>query len=58
VAFIYADFGKIFATSPSLHYLDALVQYTTAQISVSAYRQKLKKLTEAAAPPISAEASD
>lgn len=46
VAFIYADFGNSFASSPSLHYLDALVQYTTARISVSAYRQKIKRLTE------------
>jgi hypothetical protein len=46
VAFIYADFGLKPASSPSLHYLDALVQYTTAQISVSAYRQKLKSLLE------------
>jgi hypothetical protein len=48
VAFIYADFGSIPASSPSLHYLDALVQYTTAQISVTAYRQKLKSMLEAA----------
>ena len=44
VAFIHADFGEKPATSPSLHYLEALVQYTTAQISVSAYRQKLKAM--------------
>jgi hypothetical protein len=49
VAFIYADFGLELASSPSLHYLDALLQYTTAQISVSAYRQKLKTMLEAAA---------
>jgi len=47
VAFVYADFGKNPASSPSLYYLDALVQYTTAQISVSAYRQKLKSMLEA-----------
>ena len=47
VAFIYADFGSELASSPSLHYLDALLQYTTAQISVSAYRQKLKSMLEA-----------
>lgn len=46
IAFIYADFGDQLATSPSLHYLDALVQYTTAQISVSAYRQKLKTMLD------------
>lgn len=46
VAFIYADFGSKPASSPSLHYLDALLQYTTAQISVSAYRQKLKVMLE------------
>jgi hypothetical protein len=46
VAFIYADFGSELALSPSLHYLDALLQYTTAQISVSAYRQKLKTMLE------------
>jgi hypothetical protein len=46
VAFIYADFGSKPASSPSLHYLDALVHYTTAQISVSAYRQKLKTMLE------------
>jgi hypothetical protein len=48
VAFIYADFGSKPPPSPSLHYLDALVQYTTAQISVSAYRQKLKSMQETA----------
>jgi hypothetical protein len=48
VAFIYADFGSELALSPSLHYLDALLQYTTAQISVSAYRQKLKTMLEEA----------
>jgi hypothetical protein len=47
-AFIYADFGSKPASSPSLHYLEALVQYTTAQISVSAYRQKLKSMLETA----------
>ena len=47
VAFIYADFGSELAISPSLHYLEALVQYTTAQISVSAYRQKLKSMMDA-----------
>jgi len=46
VAFIYADFGTKPASAPSLHYLDALVHYTTAQISVSAYRQKLKSMLE------------
>jgi hypothetical protein len=46
VAFIYADFGSKPASSPSLHYLDALLQYTTAQISVTAYRQKLISLLE------------
>jgi hypothetical protein len=46
IAFIYADFGTEPASSPSLHYLDALVQYTTAQISVTAYRQKLKFMIE------------
>jgi hypothetical protein len=51
VAFIYADFGPQTASSPSLHYLDALVQYTTAQISVSAYRQKLKSMQESAENP-------
>jgi hypothetical protein len=48
VAFIYADFGSKTALSPSLHYLDALVQFTTAQISVSAYRHKLKSMQESA----------
>lgn len=46
VSFIYADFGTKPALPPSLHYLDALMQYTTAQISVSAYRQKLKSMLE------------
>jgi len=46
VAFIYADYGSNHASTPSIHYLDALLQYTTAQISVSAYRQKLKSLQE------------
>jgi hypothetical protein len=48
VAFIYADFGSNPASSLSLHYLEALLQYTTAQISVSAYRQKLKSLSDSA----------
>lgn len=48
VAFIYADYGTQPASAPSLHYLDALLQYTTAQISVSAYRQKLKSIMESA----------
>lgn len=48
VAFIYADFGSQPASAPSLHYLDALLHYTTAQISVSAYRQKLKSVLDAA----------
>jgi hypothetical protein len=48
VAFVYADFGSEPASSPSLHYLEALLQYTTAQISVSAYRQKLKSMRVAA----------
>ncbi len=47
-AFIYADFGSVSASSPSLYYLEALLQYTTAQISVSAYRQRLKILQDAA----------
>ena len=46
VAFIYADFGSKSASSPSLHHLDALLQYTTAQISISAYRRKLKSLLD------------
>lgn len=46
VAFIYADFGEKPAQFPSLYFLDALVHYTTAQISVSAYRQKLKSMLE------------
>ncbi|NVN90218.1 MAG: DUF4388 domain-containing protein [Desulfuromonadales bacterium] len=46
VAIVYADFGERPAQFPSLHYLDALVHYTTAQISVSAYRQKLKSMLE------------
>jgi hypothetical protein len=46
IAFIYADFGSKPASTPSLHYLDALLQYTAAQISVSAYRQKLKSMRE------------
>ncbi|MDD2734826.1 MAG: DUF4388 domain-containing protein [Desulfuromonadaceae bacterium] len=48
VAFIYADFGSKPAASPSLRYLEALLQYTTAQISVSAYRHKLKTMLEQA----------
>lgn len=48
VGFIYADFGSEPVLSPSLHHLDALLQYTTAQISVSAYRQKLKSMLDAA----------
>lgn len=46
VAFIYADFGSMPASPPTLRYLDALLQYTTAQISVSAYRKKLKSMLE------------
>jgi len=46
VAIIYADFASKPAPSPSIHYLDALLQYTTAQISVSAYRSKLKTMLE------------
>ena len=55
VAFIYADFGSKSASSPSLHYLDALLQYTTAQISVSAYRQKLKSMLEQVRTPAKAD---
>jgi len=54
VAFIYADYGTQTAASPSLHYLEALQQYTTAQISVSAYRQKLKSILEAGEGTIAA----
>jgi len=46
VAVIYADFGQEPVIAPNLKFLDALVQYTTAQISVSAYRQKLKAMLE------------
>jgi len=46
IALIYADFESKPASSPSIHHLDALLQYTTAQISVSAYRSKLKLLLE------------
>jgi hypothetical protein len=46
VAFIYADFESKPASSTSIRHLDALLQYTTAQISVSAYRSKLKMLLE------------
>lgn len=46
VALIYADFGSKPAATPSLRYLEALLQYTTAQISVSAYRQKLQAMLE------------
>jgi hypothetical protein len=48
IAFIYADFGAKLASAPSLYYIDALIHYTTAQISVSAYRQKLKAMLDAA----------
>jgi len=48
VAFLYADFGSNTAPVPALHYIEALVHYTTAQISVSAYRQKLKSMLEEA----------
>ena len=46
VAVIYADFGFKSAASPSFRHLAALLQYTTAQISVSAYRQRLKAVME------------
>ncbi len=46
VALIYADFESKTAPFPSLYHLEALLQYTTAQISVSAYRSKLKSLLE------------
>jgi len=58
VAFVYADFGSEPASSPSLHYLEALLQYTTAQISVSAYRQKLKTMLEDAEKAKSAKPAD
>jgi hypothetical protein len=48
VSFIYADFGSMPAAAPSLNHLEALVQFTTAQISVSAYRQKLQAMLDAA----------
>jgi hypothetical protein len=50
VAIIYADFGSKPTTSPSFRHLDALLQYTTAQISVSAYRQRLKSVMEQMKP--------
>ncbi len=46
VAFIYADFGSRPATAPTLACIEALVQYCTAQVSISAYRQKLKTMLE------------
>lgn len=46
VAFIYADFGAMPAAAPPLDCLDALVQYSSAQINMSAYRQKLKTMLE------------
>lgn len=46
VAFIYADFGSRPATAPLLGYIEALVQYSTAQVSIAAYRQKLKTMLE------------
>ena len=46
VAFLYADFGSKPAAIPPIRYLEALLRYTTAQISVSAYRQKLKSMME------------
>lgn len=50
VAMIYADFGSKSASTPVLRYLEALLQYTTAQFSVSAYRQKLKTMLEQMKP--------
>jgi hypothetical protein len=49
VAVVYADFGSKPVFPPALKFLDALVQYTTAQISVTAYRQKIKSMLEEAA---------
>ncbi|MDD2581751.1 MAG: hypothetical protein PHR66_07150, partial [Desulfuromonadaceae bacterium] len=46
IALIYADFAFKPAVSPSIHHLEALLQYTTAQISVSAYRHKLKSMLD------------
>ncbi|HIJ87018.1 MAG TPA: DUF4388 domain-containing protein [Desulfuromonadales bacterium] len=46
VAVIYADFGVKPAASPSFRHLAALLHYTTAQLSVSAYRQRLKSVME------------
>lgn len=46
VAFIYADFGSRPATAPLLAYIETLVQYSTAQVSITAYRQKLKTMLE------------
>jgi hypothetical protein len=46
VAFVYADFGSMPATAPALDCLEALVRYSTAQVSIAAYRQKLKSMLE------------
>lgn len=46
VALIYADFALKPVSSPSIHHLEALLQYTTVQINVSTYRQKLKSMLD------------
>lgn len=47
IAFVYADFGtKPAPPSPPLSHLNALTNYTTAQVSILAYRQKLKSMLE------------
>lgn len=46
VAVIYADFGSKPVSPPALKFLEAVVQYTTAQVSVTAYRQKIKSMLE------------
>ncbi len=47
IAIIYADFGsKPAPPSPPLSHLNALTTYTTAQVSILAYRQKLKSMLE------------
>lgn len=46
VAFVYADFGSRPASAPLLAVLEALTQYAAAQVSIVAYRQKLKSMME------------
>jgi hypothetical protein len=46
VAFIYADFGSRPAIAPLLDQIEALLRYSSAQINIVTYRQKLRTMME------------